>query len=134
MTYRPQGTFPLTTFGSVNIKSGHNNIVAVSATIVTAKDGLSSLMPDARNCLFSYENAGLKMHKNYSKSNCLFECFFLSAQETMKRRHNNNTCIPWFFPKSGEINSFSCLFLVLIKFDVIELTKNSTKKIKHCKS
>ncbi len=86
-------------------------------------------MPDARNCLFSYENAGLKMHKNYSQSNCLFECFFLSAQETMKRRHNNTICIPWFFPKSGKINSFICLFLVLIKFDVIVLTKTVLKNL-----
>jgi len=54
--------------------------VAVSATIVNANDGLRSLMPEARNCFFPNENANLKMHKNYSQSNCLFECYFFSAQ------------------------------------------------------
>ena len=92
----------------IKLTPGHNNIVAVSATLVTAKeDDLKALKPKERHCLFADENYDLKMHRSYSQSNCLFECFFFSAQLKMQLQHNNTqACIPWFFPQSGKINNF----------------------------
>ena len=96
---RPRGTFPMSSMGSFNIRSGHNNIVAIIPTIVTASEELRNLEPSARNCLFEDEGSNLKMHKNYTQSNCLFECFFYTAQNKILDVYNTTKgCIPWFFP------------------------------------
>ncbi len=96
---RPKGTFPITSLESFDIKSGHNNIVAISTTIVHKEDELRNLNTTDRKCLFEDETSMLRMHKNYSHSNCLFECFFYAAQLSIKSKYRTNIeCIPWFFP------------------------------------
>ena len=37
---------------------------------------------------------GLKMHREYSQSNCLLECVILFAQSELKKL-KNTTCTPW---------------------------------------
>ena len=98
---RPRRTVPTTTLQSFDIRSGHNNIVAISSTIVSAQDELRSLAPAARSCLFEDEDTDLRLHKYYSHSNCLFECFFYSSQLSKQKEDiTARECIPWFFPSS----------------------------------
>jgi len=58
---------------------------------------LRSLSIEQRNCRFPDEAEDLKMHKNYSQSNCLFECSYFYAREKTGQL-SNLTCSPWFFP------------------------------------
>ena len=99
---RPRGTFPITMLESFDIRSGHNNIVAISPTIVNRQDELRNLEISARNCLFEDESSNLTMYKNYSQSNCLFECFFNTSQLSMNSKYSTTVgCIPWFFPSTN---------------------------------
>ena len=99
----PKGSFPLTSAGGFDIRPGHNNIVSISATVVNTEDSIRNLDPTARNCHFEDENENLLLYKNYTQSNCLFECFFSFAQKNQKLKNSlYNGCIPWFFPTADE--------------------------------
>jgi hypothetical protein len=79
------------------IKAGHNNIVALTATKVEATDALKDLDPVSRNCLFPDESESLKIYKSYSQSNCVLECSLFYAQK-MLFSEINTTCTPWYLP------------------------------------
>ena len=99
----PKGSFPLTSAGGFDIRTGHNNLVSISATVVNTDDSIRSLDPIARNCHFEDENEHSILYKKYTQTNCLFECFFSFAQKSQKLRNGNyNGCIPWFFPTADE--------------------------------
>ncbi len=38
----------------------------------------------------------MKLHKNYSQANCLFECSLEYAQKSMF--NGSEICTPWYFP------------------------------------
>ncbi len=79
--------------------TGQNNLIALSVTKIDADDSLRSIQPRQRNCLFSDENSNLKIHKQYSQSNCFFECYTLKAQSMLSMKLNTSSkCTPWFFP------------------------------------
>ena len=85
------------------MKTGHNNMVAISATLITSGDLLKSIKPEDRNCMYENENSALRIYKNYTQSNCFFECFYNIAQEFVKKKYNSTQdCVPWFFPTPNE--------------------------------
>jgi hypothetical protein len=98
----PSGNFPFTLQDAFDIKPGHNNIVALTGSRVDAVDSLRDLSIDQRKCRFADENSQMKIHKNYSYSNCMFECSLLYAQRELKATNNvSYYCIPWFFPTAA---------------------------------
>ena len=83
--------------------SGHNNIIAISTTLITSDESIRSIKAADRNCLFEDENSKLSIYKNYTQSNCLFECFFFKAQTSVQKKYNaTHPCVPWFFPTPDE--------------------------------
>jgi hypothetical protein len=80
----------------------------LSATKISADDGIQSLTSESRNCYFEDEVGTLKVHKKYSQINCMLECNLNYAKETMKVNYNlTNYCTPWYFP-SHEDNIIIC--------------------------
>ena len=90
-------SFPLSKQRGFQIKPGHYNLVAISAIRIDADDGLKTLTPDARKCLFPDEKGNMELFKNYSQSNCLLECSLKYAQRTIEQTSGQG-CTPWFFP------------------------------------
>jgi len=86
-----KGSFPYMAEEGFEIKPGHHNIISLSAMRVDADDSMHSIDPVSRNCRFYDESSILKIYKNYTYSNCLFECGLLKA-------YNIHKCIPWYFP------------------------------------
>ena len=98
-----KGNFPLTAYDAFPVRPGHNNIVAISATILKSDEQMVSIHPQARNCYFENENVGLTLYKNYTQSNCFFECNLYFAQRKMKDIDiKSRNCVPWFFPPPFE--------------------------------
>jgi hypothetical protein len=98
----PSGSFPFTLQDGFEIKPGHNNIIALTGSRVDADDSLRSLSVDQRKCQFADENSQMKIHKNYTYSNCMFECSLLYAQNILKTTNNvSYYCVPWFFPTAA---------------------------------
>ena len=81
------------------IRPGHNNIVALTGSQVDADPSLRDLAVSDRQCLFADESADMKLHKNYTYMNCVFECSLLFAQAKLQADNNSTyACIPWYFP------------------------------------
>ena len=95
------GSFPLTRQEGFEIRPGYNNIVTLTGSKVVADDAMIGLKKTERNCLFPEENSDLKIHKNYTYLNCMFECSMYYAQKEVFKKHNS-TCQPWFFPSASE--------------------------------
>jgi hypothetical protein len=99
----PSGDFPLTFQKGFEVKVGHKNIIALTATKIDADEGIRHIEPVRRNCRFPNEAEELKLHKNYSQANCFLECALFYAQEKQKEMNNGSrVCTPWFFPFSDE--------------------------------
>ena len=80
---KPRGSFPQTALGGFELRPGHNNIVTISAKIITCDEGLQGLNAQERNCKFEEENSKLKFYQNYTQTNCLLECSLLFAQKNV---------------------------------------------------
>ena len=105
---KPRGSFLLTALDGFELRPGHNNIVAISAQLITSEEGLRGLKPQERNCKFEEENSMLKFYQNYTQTNCLLECSLLFAQKIILTKYPNlHPCTPWFFP-SMDIAPYSC--------------------------
>ena len=87
-----RGSFPQRMLRSFEIKPGHNNLVAVSGTIIESDIELMQIAPAARNCYFEWENSLMKIYNNYTQANCLFECNLFYAQKQMQLQ-----CFPWYY-------------------------------------
>jgi hypothetical protein len=94
------GSFPYMAQEGFEIRPGYHNMISLSALKVDADDSLRDLDITARNCRFYDESSDLKIYKDYTYTNCLFECSLLAA----KAKHG---CIPWYFP-SGDDNITIC--------------------------
>jgi len=82
---------------------GHNNIIALSGTEIQADDTLRDLSVKSRNCLFPEENTNMKIYKNYTYSNCIFECSLMYAKDRLAQSYNNSRpCMPWFYPSTDK--------------------------------
>ena len=90
------GNFPQINVGGFDIKPGHKNIVALTATVINSDKELQNMDPKSRNCYFEWENSFLKMFKIYTQQNCLFECNLLYAQQLLESKFQ--PCTPWYFP------------------------------------
>ena len=90
-----KGGFPFMAQEGFEIRPGHNNIISLTATRVDADENMHQIDKNSRNCIFYDESSFLKLFKNYTYANCLFECSLLKAKE---KYH----CIPWYFPISNE--------------------------------
>jgi len=62
---------------------------------IDADDSMRQLNVEERNCIFYDESTGLKIYKNYTYENCIFECSLLEANA----QYN---CTPWYFPTTDE--------------------------------
>jgi len=104
------GDFPLTYKKGFKIKTGHRNLVALSAVRVDADKSMRSLDPnEERKCLFDDETKLLKFHKRYSQANCFLECSLSNAQDQTRIVNNDNkSCTPWYFPMNGGKDSVIC--------------------------
>ena len=96
----PTSDFPLTSQKGFEVKAGHKNLIALSATKIDADDGIRNIEPVRRNCRFPDESEDLKLHKKYSQANCFLECALFYAQDKLKE--TSHACTPWFFPFSDE--------------------------------
>ena len=89
--------YPLTTRNSFLVRPGKENYVAINAIQVFAEPGVEKVNATKRDCYFSNEYP-LEMHKNYSQSNCLLECFIKFARSKMVGENETEKCTPWFYP------------------------------------
>ena len=65
--------FPTVTRNTVLIRPGHNNLVSMGATKVSADSKIKGVDRAKRYCLFEDEMV-MTFHKKYSQANCLMEC------------------------------------------------------------
>ena len=124
------GNFPQRNFGGFEIKPGHKNIVALSATIINADNTLQAMTQNSRNCYFQWESTFLKIFKKYTHSNCIFECNFFYAQKILQTYAV--PCSPWYFP-SPDISPIICDPWQAAK--MVEIMSNvPINECKHCLS
>ncbi len=99
----PTNSFPFMSQEGFDIKPGQSNTVTLSGYRIDADESLRSLTIEERNCRFSDENSGLKIHKEYSYTNCIFECSLDFAKNKLKiEKELADACIPWYFPSSDD--------------------------------
>ena len=125
------GTFSKKSLGSFDIRPGHNNLVAISAQLINSDTSLIAMDSISRNCYFERENSFMKIHKNYSQSNCIFECNLFYAMDLMKVKYNLSIdCVPWYFPSPDEspiiCDPWQAVEMLKIMSDVPD------KKCQHC--
>ena len=94
----PPGDFPLTSLNEIEIKPGHNNMVALTAIKIKSETSIKSIAPENRKCYFQDEKQKVRIHRNYSQVNCLFECSLRYAQDLLKANSSVSPCTPWVFP------------------------------------
>ena len=93
------GSYPLTLQEGFPLKPGHFNMIGLSATKISADVSIKTLAALTRNCLFKEENDQMKIHNEYSLSNCQLECSIFYAQEQIqKSRGQKIPCTPWYLP------------------------------------
>ena len=82
--------------------------MVLSALQVKADETVRGIRPDKRRCYFKDENP-LKMHRDYSQSNCILECHVEYARKEIQKRYNNtNGCVPWFYPVNDNYVAHLC--------------------------
>ena len=69
------GSYLLTDLKGFQVRPGQNNMVALSALMIDADDGLHSINPVDRACIFSDETEYITLFKTYSQENCKFVIF-----------------------------------------------------------
>ena len=99
--------YPLTTRKSFLVRPGKENYVAINAIRVVAESGVEKVNETKRDCYFTTEYS-LGMHKNYSQSNCLLECFIQFARGKMKGENETEKCTPWFYPVEDKYVTKMC--------------------------
>ena len=92
--------YPLTQRKGFLVRPGRANNVAMSAYQVISDTNVKNVSPEKRNCYFSDENP-LKMHQNYTYTNCILECAIDVVRENLEER-TGKACTPWFFPSVDE--------------------------------
>ncbi len=71
---------------------------------MTSNNSLKLIAPKDRQCKYEEEIDELKIYKNYTQTNCYFECFYFIAQDFVKNKYNSSqSCVPWFFPTPEKI-------------------------------
>ena len=105
----PSGSFAMMSLEGFQIKPGHLNAVAITASMIDAEDDMKTMDVNDRNCMFSDEISDLQIHQSYTYSNCYFECSLLYAREQVGKVDNDSVpCIPWFFPTPSNLSLYVC--------------------------
>ena len=91
-TISKTGAVPITSQDFLLIKPGYSTSFAITAEDITSDEELLEVDPLKRNCYFHHEKS-LKLFKEYSYANCLFECKLDYGQA-------KTNCTPWYFPGS----------------------------------
>ena len=116
--------FPVAEMSGLVVRPGFQTNVKVNAFHLEGLQEIRRYSPPERNCYFSDEYE-LKIHKNYSQSNCIFECELDFASKclstcsgfeqtcdcqredfSLEKGSNHEiinktksvSCIPWFYP------------------------------------
>ena len=84
--------YPLTKKHGFLLRAGQENYVSLSATKVEADKNIRHISPEKRECFFHDEHP-LRLHRNYSRANCIIECTTQYAREKMESK-----CTPWYYP------------------------------------
>ena len=92
------GDFPLTSLNEIEVKPGHNNMIAMTAVKIKSEPSIRSIAPEKRKCYFQDEIYTVRIHQKYSQVNCLFECSLRYAQDHFKAKNSVTSCTPWVFP------------------------------------
>ena len=95
------GSFPLMGQDGIPIIPGFNNIITLTSSRIEADESMKGLTKNERNCIFPEENEDLNMYKQYSYSNCKFECTLNYAQQKVFEKYGSY-CQPWFYPTSND--------------------------------
>lgn len=86
----------MTTLHGFPISPGYHTLVALSGTKIEAVQSLKDISVTTRNCYFPDETETVKLFKNYSQTNCFFECILNITHERLSNR--TLKCTPWYFP------------------------------------
>ncbi|XP_059097852.1 uncharacterized protein LOC131892113 [Tigriopus californicus] len=78
----------------IELKGGFTYTVLVSPSQLITNEDAKSIEIHRRNCRFHFENANMKILRNYSQTGCFMECQLGLALEKCG-------CIPWNYPRFG---------------------------------
>ena len=116
--------YPITSRKTLLIRPGHQNMVSLKATKITAGKGLKDIAIEKRNCLFE-EEMTMDLHKVYSQSNCFLEC---AIRHSILKE--NDRCMPWYFPV---INTTFPMCDPWSSYEFVKHMKNITEsECSHC--
>lgn len=96
--------FPFVERRGLQIKAGHLNQIALSATRIDADRSIYSVEPKKRKCRFSDERAKLVIHKSYSQVNCHLENEIIYAHNKMSLNNSVGPCTPWYLPRRPTVS------------------------------
>ncbi len=86
----PATEYPFVRHRGFLVRPGHENLVRIVATKVSADDDIRNIDGPDRDCYFE-DDVRLKLHKKYSYANCVYECSVDAAL-----RVSDVDCVPWF--------------------------------------
>jgi hypothetical protein len=109
--------FPI--MGGYIVRPGLQNNIQLDAVRLEGREEIRKYQPEQRNCYFPDEHH-LKLHRNYSYSNCIFECKLEFAAKCLTicndtEHHcdcqdykaidaidlkSSNACVPWYYPSN----------------------------------
>ena len=90
----PKSEYPWVKDRGFMIGPGNENLIRIDAFKVSADNDIISIKPEDRDCFFPDEY-DLKVHKNYTMSNCIYECSIDKISKEIEKQYNS-TCTPWF--------------------------------------
>jgi len=121
--------FPFVKRKGFQIKTGHLNQLALTATKIDADVNIYSVDPEKRKCKFSDENEGLTLYKGYSQANCHLEREIIYAHEKMSQSNLTSPCTPWYLPRRSSVNLI-CDPWAKEKFEQLMYEAKSKSKVK----
>ena len=128
--------FPFIARNGILVKTGQANEVVLRATRFDPDVRIKTEVPPLkRNCYFPDEHPHqypMKIHRNYTQTNCLFECKLETVRnQRIADNKTGKTCIPWFYPKENEYILDLCNPWETADFQTL-LKNVDDKKCKHC--
>ena len=119
--------FPLVSRSNIFARPGQHTNIKIAAIHLEGKDEIRKYTPEKRNCYFPDEFE-LKVHQQYSQSNCILECktefaakCFATCNSTehdcyCKRNmikndlniDSDDTCYPWYLPATNDMAKKFC--------------------------
>ena len=87
---------------------------------------MQNLSPKKRGCRFKQESGSLLFHKEYSRTNCRFECGFTRAAKDFG-------CVPWYLPHDFQkmVDEKPCRWSF---YNTVYLSVSSCSFPQHCQN